>query len=283
MKGFDYEPIYRWRARKKTEKNQRNAEKERQKAAEDTKQHEIVRSLYTIFNEYQDHNNEERSRKYGDRVWEIAGVAALLLAAAVGAIAILVGTNDSSELRGAMHEQLTEMQEARRPWIQGDIRFIGPLVFNQSGAQVPIILSLANSGHSPAKNVWRGARLFAGDGPDDLILSWENAVCKNVIRDARKGFTIFPNETPGNSFPVWISGLDVKNNINPDGEIILRIIACIDYTFAFSREHHQTSYIWEIDKSNPATGFAHIKPSDGTIQTNDLLKLTDPSLPGRVS
>jgi hypothetical protein len=184
---------------------------------------------------------------------------------------------------GIMRRQLNEMQEERRPWMQGDIQFVGPLVFDQNGARVPIILSLANSGRSPAKNVWRGAKLFAGDGPDDLISGWEDTVCKDIIRDARKGFTIFPNETPGNPFPVGVSALDVKNNVSPDGEIILRIIACVDYTFAFSREHHQTSYIWEIDKSNPATGFTHIKPSDGAIQPNDLLKLTDPSLPGRTT
>src|SRR6266436_40516 len=117
MSRVNNEPEYRRRIRKKAEKDQQKAETERQKATDNTKQYEIIRSIYTIFHEYQRHYDEDRSRKQGDRFWEIAGVAALLLAAAVGVAAILVGTNDASEQRGAMQRQLTEMRIERRPWM----------------------------------------------------------------------------------------------------------------------------------------------------------------------
>jgi hypothetical protein len=123
--------------------------------------------------------------------------------------------------------------------------------------------------------------MFAGDGPDTLILGWEKVVCGNVIRNSKRGFAVFPNEIPNNTFPVGVDALEIQNNVAANGEIILRIIVCIDYAFTFLGDRHQTSYIWEIDKKNPLTGFAHIKPGDGAVQPNDLLKLTDPSLPGR--
>jgi hypothetical protein len=38
-----------------------------------------------------------------------------------------------------MSGQLQEMQEARRPWMQGDIQFVGPLVFDKDGTRRPLI------------------------------------------------------------------------------------------------------------------------------------------------
>jgi hypothetical protein len=276
------DPEYRRRIREKTEKNQYKTETERHEATDNTKHYEIVRPIYAIYQEYQRHGNEERARKQSDRFWEIAGVAGLWLAAAVGVVAIWIGTNDASEQRGVMRHQLAEMQEARRPWMQGYIQFVGPLMFDKDGARAPISLLIKNSGRSPAKNVWRGARMFAGDGPDTLIFGWEEALCSG-IRNSRGGFTVFPNEIPNNTFQVGVDAPEIQNNVTTNGEIILRIIVCIDYAFTFLGERHQTSYIWEIDKKNTLTGFAHIKPSDGAVQPNDLLKLTDPSLPGRTS
>jgi hypothetical protein len=182
-----------------------------------------------------------------------------------------------------MSGQLGEMQEEHRPWMQGDVQFVGPLVFDKDGARAPINLLLKNSGKSPAKNVWRGVRMYAGDGPDTLIMSWENALCQGIIRDSGKGITIFPNESPGSQMPVGIDAAEIQKNISADGVIIVRIIMCIDYAFPFSPVRHQTSYIWEVDKKDPISGFTHIKPSDGAIQPNELLKLTDPSLPGRAN
>jgi hypothetical protein len=125
--------------------------------------------------------------------------------------------------------------------------------------------------------------MYAGDGPAGLIMGWENELCERIVNDAGKGFTMFPGENSGNITPVGIDGSDVTRNTDGDGGRILRIIVCIDYTSAFSRDSHQTSYIWEIDRKNADIGFTHIRPGDGIVQPNDLLWQTDPSLPGRAT
>jgi hypothetical protein len=121
-----------------------------------------------------------------------------------------------------MRGQLNEMQEEHRPWMQGDVQFVGPLIFDNDGATVPIRVSLRNSGNSPARNVWRGIRVYAGDRPDDTIMGWEDDLCKRVVRDIGKGSTMFPGEAPAaTTFSIAISGSDIASNVDAQGEIIL--------------------------------------------------------------
>lgn len=124
MSRTNREPEYRRRIRQKAEQDQQNADTKRQKAADNSKYYEIIRSIYAVFQEYQRHNNERRAREQGDRFWEIAGVAGLWLAAAVGIAAITVGTKDAIEQRRVMQGQLSITQNqftaTERPWISID-------------------------------------------------------------------------------------------------------------------------------------------------------------------
>ena len=248
-----------------------NGSSNSEKPQEDTSRPPDIKRSPDTFSSRTDANDRGNTEK-AIKNWTMV----LAIATAIGSVFALFTLN-------AIRGQLAEMQEDGRPWVQGSIKFVGPLVFDQSGANAPIILSLKNSGRSPAKNVWRGVRMYAGDGPDTLIMGWEKCTLRTDRSRYEKGNYHFPKRIPGSRLPVGINSLDVAKNINVDGEIIVRIILCVDYAFSSSREHHQTSYIWEIDRSNPSTDFTHLKPSDGTIQPNELLMLSDPSLPGRTT
>jgi hypothetical protein len=134
----------------------RNPRQTAQNAYYDT----IVRSIYTIYNEYQRHNNEERSRKQGDRFWEILGVYALLFAAAVGVAAILVGTNDAAEQRGVMRRQLDAMEAEERPWIAA------PKIEWQvidSPPKINFSFTFRNVGKTPTTGLYIGATVSPGE------------------------------------------------------------------------------------------------------------------------
>jgi hypothetical protein len=286
MRLGDYVPAYRKRRIEADKKRraiviqeQLQAERQRDKVNKHANSQEIITALQRInadqqaYGKQQQAEDNRRDARERRRFW--LDVAALVIAG----IAAFFLFRQQNVMQGT----LDEMREEGRPWVQGTVDFVGPLIFDKDGARAPIKLLLRNSGKSPAKNVWRGVRMYAGGGPDTLIMGWENALCQHITRDARKGITIFPNETPGSQLPVGIDATEVQKNIDTDGGIIVRIIMCIDYAFPFSPDRHQTSYIWEVDKKDPIAGFAHIKPSDGAIQPNELLQLTDPSLPGRAN
>lgn len=63
-----------------------------------------------------------------------------------------------------------------------------------------------------------------------------------------------------------------------DGELVFYIIGCFDYTYLLSKEHHQTPFIYEIEKNStsPDRLFDRIKPSDKIIAPADLMTLSNP-------
>jgi hypothetical protein len=158
------EPEYRRRIREKTEEDEHKTETERQKSANITKNYEVIRSIYAIHQEYQRYNNEERSRKQGDRFWEIAGVAGLWIAAAVGIAAILVGSHDASEQRGVTQRQLSEMRRAgnvmqqtlvmsQRPWLYIEGISANIDASGNDNTVVGFQMSVKNDGNAIAKNI----------------------------------------------------------------------------------------------------------------------------------
>jgi hypothetical protein len=101
---------YHGRIREKAEQYERTAERERQKAAEQSNIEKIVRSIEGVTEKLDRQSDEDTSHKKSERRWRRAEVIGLWAAAAVGVIAILVANSDSEHQRHEMHGQLDAMQ-----------------------------------------------------------------------------------------------------------------------------------------------------------------------------
>ena len=254
MKGLEREPEYRRRIREKTEQDQDKAEAERQKAADNAKNYEIIRSIYSIVRECQRSNNEERSRKQGDRFWEIAGVAGLWLAAAVGITAIWYGTHDASEQRrvmteqlGTMRGQLDEMRAEQRPWLFApEIALTERVRRDDNGILVSLGFKFTNSGHLPASNVYVHLSALATHNTGYAAAERENC-------DQRMdyiGTSVFPNFTTQQSnWATYISNEQISAAEKDYPPTLKRlwpmVLACIVYRDPLGIDHH-TPYILEF-------------------------------------
>ena len=121
MLRTDREPEYRRRIREKAEKYEKEANDKRNLADKISNIHEIVLAIRAINQNYESERHKEQTRKRWDRVWEVAGVAGLWIAAAVRIAAIWVGTHDASEQHGVLQKTLV-MSE--RPWLYMNGRLV---------------------------------------------------------------------------------------------------------------------------------------------------------------
>jgi hypothetical protein len=89
------EPEYRRRIREKREENQRKAQTEEWKAAQERNVEKITAAIHRVKQELNRSNDENQPQRKSDRRWERAGVVGLWAAAAVGTTAIYIGSSDT--------------------------------------------------------------------------------------------------------------------------------------------------------------------------------------------
>jgi hypothetical protein len=53
-----------------------------------------------------------------------------------------------------------QLEVADRPWVSIDMNLVGPLTFDENGANVKTLMTMKNSGHSPATGLWSKANFF---------------------------------------------------------------------------------------------------------------------------
>lgn len=221
------EPEYRWRRRQEAEKNENQANREWDKATQDTNIRKIITSIDRIV-EYLDRAEDEHSPKnQDDRRWKRREVLGLWAAAAVGVGAVWFGNHDATEQRIVMQGQLDEMAESKRnsdrsaneqlaalkaqvnamkaemelterPWVHiKNIEFTAPILFNETGIIISINMIIENIGHYPAMNIWRDI------GAMPMPINANPADEQKKICDARKakavgadghGFDLFPGD-----------------------------------------------------------------------------------------
>jgi hypothetical protein len=289
------EPEYRRRIRQKAEKNQRKTDEEERESANERHIAKIIAAIHGINKEFPRANDENTPQNRRERRWNHSGVIGLWAAAAVGATAILVSSIDThkairttTRLAQAARDQATLLELTERPWMEGEIQFTSPLIIDSDGARTTIKYTVKNTGKTPAMSVWRGLIWFAGTDEPETIVKRQSELCDergvNFVSLRPNGFTIFPNSGTSEELPATISATDVAKARLPDGGVVIRLIACINYKYTFARsdEWHQTSYIIELDKKIPA-GFIRFNAEHDTAQPNDILMQNHPLLPGRAS
>jgi hypothetical protein len=262
--GTNREPEYRRRIREKAEKDEYKAEDERQKATERADIHEIVTAIKAIGKKYDRESDKHNARHKWDRLWEVLGVFGLWLAAAVGATAIWIGTNDAYRQRQVTQGQLKVMRDnftaTERPWISIDTippAISSPLRFDNGNISLALRFVLRNSGRTPAIYVSPNVTAILSTTLSiHQIVSMLREYCENnriakfsptetgiLVPPGRR--VIYPRDS---NVTINRDYIDLaKTRIGERYAIIPYIGGCINYQFTFGeRVRHQAGFIYQL-------------------------------------
>jgi hypothetical protein len=162
------EAEYRRRAREKAAQDKQEADRERDKAAEYAHKQKIVVALNSLNEKIDGYQNQPHPKPKREWPWKLAETLGLWLAAAVGAIAVLVGNHDATDQRTVMQGQLDSMENAQRPWIS----FSADLVPIKSGEPLKLTIQWKNVGHTPAFQMFNQSWLWPvkkGESPPGAL------------------------------------------------------------------------------------------------------------------
>jgi hypothetical protein len=282
MEAFDFEPEYRRRIRKKIEEKQQKAETELHKAADAAKHFEIIRSIDLIFQENKRYNNEKRSRKKGDRFWNIASAIGLWLAAGVGLTAILVSTRDADRQRTVMQGELNEMRGEQRPWISVVVDPASDLSITENLVSLDLGFKMNNTGKTPASFAWPEKKVIpniVGTRPGSIAIpEWCDNMKINEIASSTPvlgGVAIFPGEIVNLTETINIERSSIeyyKPYTDQSPHMIGPLVAgCVRYKSIIGGEWHQTGFIYTIGYvSSQSTRVKAIAVNNGIIPLQNL-------------
>jgi hypothetical protein len=280
----DLKSEYHRRVREKAEQHERDAERERKKAAEQANIEKVIRSIDGVSEKLDRQADENTPEKKSGRKWQRAEVIGLWAAAAVGVIAIYVASSDSDHQRVEMHGQLeamkgqlAAMQAQNRPWIKGEFK-LGQLSRNENGhLNAEIDVRFINTGNYPAQVVWVGGAVYPN--PQLHWQAVQTGLCRNTIdawQNILKNPTniALPNEpspwsrqftfTPNTEISAWQNMVLTENGakaLDPKPPWVFKVplvfIGCITYSASNPLDVHQTGFMLDF-----ATG---VSPAGGPL------------------
>jgi hypothetical protein len=195
-------------------------------------------------------------------------------------------------MRGQVDLARSELELAQRPWLSvKPVGFISPLIFGEQGAVSALKIKVVNVGHSPAFHVWFDSETIT-DKPGFDMAGEQKRFC-----DARRakpigadgvGYSLFPNDDIGQVLGITILQADIDEalrmspTVNSKAGFVAYVIGCVDYTFPFAAEHHQTAFAYEIDKNTGPSDFdfAPLDPRDKQIAASDMRVMVNPLVSG---
>jgi hypothetical protein len=62
--------------------------------------------------------------------------------------------------------------------------------------------------------------------------------------------------------------------------VVAMIAGCVDYLFQFAEGHHQTAFVYELEKPGPNGAVLRLDPNDGEMSPGALLLEINPGLAG---
>jgi hypothetical protein len=148
-----------------------------------------------------------------------------------------------------------QLDVADRPWVSIDMNVIGPLTFDANGANLKTLMTLRNSGHSPAAGLWILGELLSMAATDLTVE--RDRLCEEAKAQAttnpRMATTLFPTSDYNREW-IFTSGKEsLENAIKENhGIIIPALIVCVAYRPAFTMSVHKTARIyWVMDANDP--------------------------------
>jgi len=160
-----------------------------------------------------------------------------------------------------------QLEVTERPWLK--INFTAePVTFQDGSMQFSMHANITNVGHSVATGVVVPIKMFLASNANDIFtepLKRQKEFCDaiaNKLVSAQQNETqiaIFPNSTDnslllGSGFSK--AEIEAAPTVMPklSGKHILPIVVgCVDYQYGVSRHHHQTRFIYEVQRFDPAT------------------------------
>jgi hypothetical protein len=156
------------------------------------------------------------------------------------------GDVSANAAKSAADTSARALEVSARPWVAAeDIEPSGSLIFNQSGATIPIRYTLRNYGSSPALGVqWRSKLIsYPMRNVLDEIRSQQAILCKDYTpgRTAFTAATLFPGSKTPKGETIGDSMSDIETNmrlrdsgpLKNTGYVQFAVIGCIDYRNSF--------------------------------------------------
>jgi hypothetical protein len=174
-----------------------------------------------------------------------------------------------------------EFELSERPWVSVVPTRFTDLVFDKNGAHIGVTFSLENSGHSPADHVDLEAQLLPLKAENFVSygLNRQKEIC-GVLRAKTDEkiefgtFSLFPNVAIPKSLNLSVGSTEITNAEQHQGPkpflISMLVVGCVDYRFEFESGHHQTGFLYSLDRIDPQHPGAPfvIYPEDGTLPMN---------------
>ena len=170
-----------------------------------------------------------------------------------------------------------QVEVADRPWVSIEVNIIGPFTFDANGANLPTLVTLKNSGHSPAAGLWIDGELITKE-PFDPVHERErfcNQVQAQELTNPRLTNTLFLGTDYRRQW-TFTSGRDNLDRLvkTRGGLIVPVLIICAVYHAAFVQTPHQSARIFWLldarDSTNPGEALAILTDGSTAIPAQRL-------------
>jgi hypothetical protein len=168
---------------------------------------------------------------------------------------------------------------SNRPWIKISVASVGPITYNENGANFEITYALKNVGKSPALGVYMlpwitFPILGPGAPPFDPRAELMAHIAQVRGRDAGfLSYTVFPGEDPlYQRIIVSISKPDIAR-ATKDFKLILPTIICVArYSTQLDQFNHVTGDGFDVRRANngPGQNALGIDPKEGDVAATDV-------------
>ena len=146
---------------------------------------------------------------------------------------------------------------------------------------------MTNQGHSPALRVDVAADVFFREPDIQSAMEAQAKLCPltGITRSGPyEGVTMFPGSKHSilRFFTVGIVSMEDWKAHWGDGKATPVLIGCVDYIFQ-NGEHHQSGFVYEIDRSSPNNGeasgsFTSINPNGDAVAASDIRFAENPQM-----
>jgi hypothetical protein len=162
-----------------------------------------------------------------------------------------------------------QLEATERPWVKIDFKIgVQGLTFDAGGFSLPLEAVFNNIGHSTATSAFAATKMFLASGNAIFTepIKRQHDLCdplrKLPVRTEKMGdmmLTIFPSDADASMTygqGVGQPELDATPNFEPPPpggkRIVPIIVGCVDYQYDASDRHHQTRFIYEVQRLDRA-------------------------------
>jgi hypothetical protein len=224
------------------------------------------------------HDLAVQAGKQADAAKSQSANTELIAKAAQTQVATSISAADAA--KSSADTAVRELELSERPWVDADVRINGPFAFDVNGANLSVLITIRNTGHSPAFNTTINPRLMIlFGGPDPFQL--RNEVCRDAIREVSTsgfGISLFPNANFQSPTKVGFGKEEIEKagqgfGANLRGAIVgPRLIVCIAYRPTFNNTSvYTTGYIFDVSRIDTITNLQRIDfPIGEEVDANHL-------------